>query len=101
MRKMRFAAVGAMAAEPRRLIIDTDAKNEADDQFAIVHALLEGEQIVDVRKGGIREDGRHFDLPARRVWLSPTAALIYQFRELLSGRHTRVVDLEQPVFAWK
>ncbi|MGO4533615.1 nucleoside hydrolase [Leifsonia sp. 2MCAF36] len=24
----------------RRLIIDTDAKNEADDQFAIVHALL-------------------------------------------------------------
>jgi purine nucleosidase len=24
----------------RRVIIDTDAKNEADDQFAIVHALL-------------------------------------------------------------
>ncbi len=24
----------------RRLIVDTDAKNEADDQFAIVHALL-------------------------------------------------------------
>jgi 8-oxo-dGTP pyrophosphatase MutT (NUDIX family) len=32
---------------------------------------------------------------------APTAALIYQFRELLSGRHTRVADLEQPVFAWK
>ena len=27
---------------------------------AIVHALLEGEQIVDVRKGGLHEDGRHF-----------------------------------------
>lgn len=25
---------------PRRIIINTDAKNEADDQFAIVHALL-------------------------------------------------------------
>jgi len=32
---------------------------------------------------------------------APTAALIYQFREVLAGRHTRVTDLEQPVFAWK
>jgi 8-oxo-dGTP pyrophosphatase MutT (NUDIX family) len=32
---------------------------------------------------------------------APTAAMIYQFREVLAGRHTRVVDLEQPVFAWK
>jgi 8-oxo-dGTP pyrophosphatase MutT (NUDIX family) len=32
---------------------------------------------------------------------APTAALIYQFRELLAGRNTRVADLEQPVFAWK
>ena len=32
---------------------------------------------------------------------APTAALIYQFREVLAGRETRVADLEQPVFAWK
>jgi 8-oxo-dGTP pyrophosphatase MutT (NUDIX family) len=32
---------------------------------------------------------------------APTAALIYQFREVLAGRNTRVADLEQPVFAWK
>ena len=32
---------------------------------------------------------------------APTAALIYQFREVLAGRMTRVADLEQPVFAWK
>ena len=32
---------------------------------------------------------------------APTAALIYQFREVLAGRTTRVVELEQPVFAWK
>jgi len=32
---------------------------------------------------------------------APTAALIYQFGELMAGRVTRVVDLEQPVFAWK
>jgi 8-oxo-dGTP pyrophosphatase MutT (NUDIX family) len=32
---------------------------------------------------------------------APTAALIYQFREVLGGRDTRVADLEQPVFAWQ
>jgi 8-oxo-dGTP pyrophosphatase MutT (NUDIX family) len=32
---------------------------------------------------------------------APTAALIYQFREVLDGRDTRVAELEQPVFAWK
>jgi 8-oxo-dGTP pyrophosphatase MutT (NUDIX family) len=32
---------------------------------------------------------------------APTSAVLYQFRELLLGRTTRVVDLEQPVFAWR
>jgi 8-oxo-dGTP pyrophosphatase MutT (NUDIX family) len=32
---------------------------------------------------------------------APTAAMIYQFREVLAGRTTRVADLEQPVFAWR
>jgi 8-oxo-dGTP pyrophosphatase MutT (NUDIX family) len=32
---------------------------------------------------------------------APTAAMLYQFGELLQGRTTRVVDLEQPVFAWR
>jgi 8-oxo-dGTP pyrophosphatase MutT (NUDIX family) len=32
---------------------------------------------------------------------APTAAMIYQFREVLAGRGTRVTELEQPVFAWK
>jgi 8-oxo-dGTP pyrophosphatase MutT (NUDIX family) len=32
---------------------------------------------------------------------APTAAFLYQFRELLLGRTTRVADLEQPVFAWR
>ena len=58
---------------------------------AIVHALLEGEQIVDVRKGGIKEDGRHFDLPARRLWLSPTAE--HQKAELLKPAYAHWVDL--------
>jgi 8-oxo-dGTP pyrophosphatase MutT (NUDIX family) len=40
-----------------------------------------------------RHAGRHIH--------APTAALIYQFREVLAGRDTRVTELEQPVFAWK
>lgn len=32
---------------------------------------------------------------------APTAAVLYQFRELLAGRQTRVHDLEQPTFAWR
>lgn len=40
-----------------------------------------------------RHDGDHIH--------APTAAMIYQFAEMLAGRVTRVADLEQPVFAWK
>lgn len=36
-----------------------------------------------------------------RIIHAPTAALIYQFREVMAGRSTRVADLEQPVFAWR
>ncbi|HTX48802.1 MAG TPA: CoA pyrophosphatase [Caulobacteraceae bacterium] len=32
---------------------------------------------------------------------APTAALVYQLRELVAGRITRVAHLEQPVFAWR
>ncbi|MBL8571613.1 MAG: CoA pyrophosphatase [Phreatobacter sp.] len=38
---------------------------------------------------------------AGHVIHAPTAALIYQFREMLAGRTTRVDQLEQPVFAWR
>jgi len=37
----------------------------------------------------------------RHLIHAPTAAVIYQFGELLAGRTTRVADLEQPVFAWR
>ena len=33
---------------------------------------------------------------------APTAALLYQFREVaIFGRPTRVLNYEQPVFAWR
>jgi len=40
-------------------------------------------------------------LPGREVF-APTAALVYQMREVaLHGRATRVADFEQPVWAWQ
>jgi hypothetical protein len=32
---------------------------------------------------------------------APTAAIIYQFSELLHGRIARVSEFEQPLFAWR
>jgi hypothetical protein len=57
----------------------------------IVRALLEGEQIVDIRKGGIREDGRHFGLHDTRFWLYPTAE--HQRAELVKPAYRHTIDL--------
>ena len=42
-------------------------------------------------------------MPVGESWIAaPTAAILYQFRELcLEGRATRVAHFEQPAFAWK
>ncbi|MGH9049632.1 MAG: DUF1802 family protein, partial [Acidimicrobiia bacterium] len=57
----------------------------------IVRALLEGEQIIDVRKGGLREDGRHFGLHATRLWLYPTSE--HQRPDLLKAAYRHTVEL--------
>lgn len=78
---------------------------------------LNPEEVASVRHVAltdiVRDDAIEFDtIPEseRRVVRlhirgrtihAPTAAMIYQFRELLLGRQTRVADLEQPVFAWR
>jgi hypothetical protein len=69
-------------------IVETPALKE---WAAIVHALLEGEQVVDLRKGGLREDGRHFGVAASRCWLYPTAE--HQRAELLKDAYRHYVDL--------
>ena len=74
-------------------------------EVASVHRI----PVADI----VREDVVDFvaipesDRPVIRMHLvgsqihAPTAALIYQFREVLAGRDTRVAGLEQPVFAWR
>jgi hypothetical protein len=60
---------------------------------AIVRALLAGEQLLDLRKGGLREEGRHFDLQATRCWLYPTVE--HQQPELLKPAYRRWVHETQ------
>ena len=57
----------------------------------ICHALLEGEQIIDLRKGGLREDGRHFGVATQRAWLYPTAE--HQRAELVKPAYQHWLDL--------
>lgn len=61
---------------------------ELDDAFTFVTIPESARRVIRFRLGGQQIH-------------APTAALIYQFREVLAGRNTRVADLEQPVFAWK
>jgi hypothetical protein len=72
--------------------MDHPAGNWALKEWAVVvHALLEGEQILDVRKGGLREDGRHFTVQSTRLWLYPTAE--HQKPELLKEPYRHWIDL--------
>ncbi len=57
----------------------------------ICHALLEGEQCIDLRKGGLREDGRHFGVESTTAWLYPTVE--HQRAELLRPAYRHWIDL--------
>jgi 8-oxo-dGTP pyrophosphatase MutT (NUDIX family) len=61
---------------------------EAEDAFSFTRIPESTRRVIRFRHAG-----QHIH--------APTAALIYQFREVLAGRDTRVAELEQPVFAWK
>jgi 8-oxo-dGTP pyrophosphatase MutT (NUDIX family) len=61
---------------------------EREDAFSFITIPESTRRVIR-----FRHDGQHIH--------APTAALIYQFGEVLAGRETRVADLEQPVFAWK
>ena len=65
-----------------RYIIHTDAKNEADDQFTIVHALLT--QMLDVRAilGGHFENERNGRVPYGTSAMESTKE-IYKILDLM------------------
>jgi hypothetical protein len=72
-------------ASVHRIALDAIEQADAFDFVAIPES---GRRVIRFHHAG-------------RLIHAPTAALIYQFREVLEGRDTRVAELEQPVFAWK
>ncbi|MEB3212125.1 MAG: DUF1802 family protein [Leptolyngbyaceae bacterium] len=59
-----------------------------------VNALAQGETILLMRKGGIRETQGRFDVPHRRVWLYPTYE--HQKPNLLKPDYARQVQPVEP-----
>jgi 8-oxo-dGTP pyrophosphatase MutT (NUDIX family) len=72
-------------ASVHRIALDDVA---ADDAFSFTTIPESTRRVIRFHHGG-------------QFIHAPTAALIYQFSEMLAGRDTRVAELEQPVFAWK
>jgi 8-oxo-dGTP pyrophosphatase MutT (NUDIX family) len=71
-----------------------------------IHRIPVGEFLrADAPMLETRADSEHpvLRMPVGDSWIAaPTAAVLYQFRELcLWGRPTRVAHFEQPHFAWK
>ena len=74
------------------------------DEVASVHVASFHDLDVEPRFVRIPEsDAPVIQMPLFGIYVhAPTAAVLYQFRELcLQGRQTRVAHLEQPVFAWR
>ena len=63
-----------------------------------VRALAEGDQLVTLRKGGIREDGKHFEIEHDRFFLYPT--FDHQRTDLVRESHRPELDraLEEGVW---
>jgi 8-oxo-dGTP pyrophosphatase MutT (NUDIX family) len=83
-------------------VADQIAPNPAE--VASVHVAHVEDYDVEPMFAAIPESASPIiRLPMLGAWIhAPTAAVVYQFRELaLHGRTTRVAHYEQPVFAWR
>lgn len=87
------------AADARRMV-----PNPAE--VAAIHRIPTSELLRD--DAPMLDRGHAVDHPVLRMplgdsWIAaPTAAVLYQFRELcLLGRATRVAHFDQPAFAWR
>lgn len=84
--------------------LSAEAMSPNPDEVASAHVVTPEVLAVEPRFISIPEsDSPVIQLPMLKTLIhAPTAAVVYQFRELaLYGRTTRVDHLEQPVFAWR
>ena len=90
--------------------IGADAEpNPNPDEVDSVHRipvtefLREDAPLLNYGAGEDSVDNPVLRMPVGDNWIAaPTAALLYQFREVcLRGQHTRVAHFDQPRFAWR
>jgi 8-oxo-dGTP pyrophosphatase MutT (NUDIX family) len=84
--------------------LSADAMKPNAAEVASAHVVTPEVLAVEPRFVTIPESASPvIQLPMLKTLIhAPTAAVVYQFRELaLHGRTTRVDHLEQPVFAWR
>ena len=94
----RITPVVVWAIDPGHAVTPSAA------EVASVHTIPIREIDVEPRFITIPESSRPvIQVPLRDSLIhAPTGAILHQFREVvLHGRPTRVVDYEQPVFAWR
>lgn len=85
-------------------VADGQEPNVNPAEVSELYRITYGDLAVEPRFLSIPESERPvIQLPLHGHFVhAPTAAVLYQFRELaLYGRVTRVGQLEQPVFAWR
>ena len=82
-----------------RLLVPDPAEVASIHRIAVAEFLRADAPILEVLEGS---EHPVLKMPLGDNWIAaPTAALIYQFREVcLLGRATRVAHFEQPKFAW-
>ena len=73
---------------------------ESVHRIPISEFMREDAPLLDCSEG---QDNPVLRMPVGDNWIAaPTAAIIYQFREVcISGTSTRVAHFEQPQFAWR
>lgn len=84
-----------MSRPPRRLIISSDAANEADDQFAIVHALLTS--TLDVRTIVPAHFGRPGSRDESRAEIDLLLDLMHTTADVLDGSAVALPDEGTPM----
>lgn len=87
------------AGAARRMHANAD-EVESIHRIAVDEFLREDAPMLDALSGSEHPVLR---MPVGDTWIAaPTAAILYQFRELcIEGRPTRVAHFEQPPFAWR
>ena len=82
-----------------RLLVPDPAEVASIHRIAVTEFLRADAPILEMLEGS---EHPVLKMPLGDNWIAaPTAALIYQFREVcLLGRATRVAHFEQPKFAW-